>query len=123
MRPFVALLKWLTTCRFPATSCSTRTVATRLPSSAGGRQNAAYMPDRRSTSSPEPIASAIASPSASRQTPATGPRPGRVASPESRYAGIRSPGRTRPNRLLVTATRVPARRLAAGERLSKPSAS
>ena len=41
MRPLVALLKWETTFRFPSTSCSTRTVATRGASSGPGRQKAA----------------------------------------------------------------------------------
>ncbi len=61
-RPLVALLKWLTTCRRPATSCSTRTVATRGARSAGGRQNAAYVVERRSTSSPLPTVPATAGP-------------------------------------------------------------
>ena len=41
MRPLVALLKWETTFRFPPTSWSTRTVATRDASSGPGRQKAA----------------------------------------------------------------------------------
>ena len=57
IRPLVALLKWLTTLRRPADSWRTRTVATRGASSSGGRQKAAYVLDRRSTSSPRPIAS------------------------------------------------------------------
>ena len=63
IRPLVALLKWLTTWRFPATSCRTRTVATRRASVAGGRQNAAYMLLRRSTTSRSPAASSSAGPS------------------------------------------------------------
>ncbi len=55
-RPLVALLKWLTTCRRPSTSCSTRTVATRRARSGVGRQNAAYVDERRSTSRPPPSA-------------------------------------------------------------------
>ncbi len=84
MRPLVALLKWLTTVRRPPDSWSTRTVATRRATSAGGRQNAAYEVERRSTSRPPRIASVTASPSASRHTPATDPTPGSTASPESR---------------------------------------
>ena len=121
--PLVALLKWLTTWRLPFDSCSTRTVATRGASSAGGRQKAAYIVDRRSTSRPSPSASVTAGPSASRQTAATGPRLGRAVSPERRYAGIRSPARTSPNSEEVTATRDPSRRLAAGERVAASRAS
>ena len=84
MRPLVALLKWLTTVRRPSDSWSTRTVATRRARSAGGRQKAAYVLDRRSTSSPERIPATTASPRTSRHAPATEPSPGRTASPESR---------------------------------------
>ena len=115
MRPLVALLKWLTTERLPSTSCSTRTVATRRAGSAGGRQNAAYMPERRSTSRPLPDGAGhgrAEGARARRRRPSRG-RAG-MASPESRYAGIRSPGRTSPKRLEVTAT--PRRGAALGGR-------
>ena len=83
-RPLVALLKWLTTLRRPSASWSTRTVATRRARSGVGRQNAAYVLERRSTSRPVPSASTTAGPSASRQRAATAPSPGSEASPESR---------------------------------------
>ena len=83
---------------------------------ARGRQNAAYVVDLRSTSSPAPRASRTARPRCARHTPATGPRPGSEASPESRYAGMRSPGRTIPNSEDTTATRLVARRRASAGR-------
>ena len=88
-----------------------------------GRQNAAYIPLRRSTRSPSPTSSVISAPSAWRQTPDTVPRPGRTASPERRYAGIRSVGATMPNRLDVTRTRDVARRRAPVDSVPSPSAS
>ncbi len=98
-------------------------MATRRARSGPGFQKFAYIPERRSTSSPRPSASVMTGDNASRQTAATGPSPGREASPERRYAGMRSPNRTIPNRLDATATREVARRLAAAERLATSSAS
>ncbi|KRF10911.1 hypothetical protein ASH02_18900 [Nocardioides sp. Soil796] len=119
----VALLKWLTTLRVPLCSWSTRTVATRFARSRDGLQNAAYMPDRRSTSRPDPRASSTVGSRFSRQNPATEPSWGSTASPERRYAGIASPGRTSPKRDDMMPTRDVARRLAAVERLAKSRAS
>ena len=76
--------EWLTTVRLPSDSWSTRTVATRWARSFAGRQKAAYVLDRRSTSRPWRIAPVTASPSTSRQAPATEPTPGSAASPERR---------------------------------------
>ena len=84
IRPLVALLKCETTFRVPSTSCSTRTVTTRRAVSGSGRQNEAYVDERRSTTSPRPAASFTAPSSRLLQNVPTVPMPGRVTSPESR---------------------------------------
>ena len=108
--PFVALLKWLTTMRRDPTCCSTRTVATREARSRSGRQKAAYVLDRRSTTRPLPAASRTTGSSTARQCAETTPRPGRLTPPASRYGGIRSAGRTSPNSDDVIASELEARR-------------
>jgi len=77
MRPFVALLLWLTMERFPSCSVSTRIVTE--PS--GAAPSATYVPERRSiTSSPSARAS-IARGTTGFQRLATVPRRGRVTEP------------------------------------------
>ena len=118
IRPLVALLKWLTTLRCASASCSTRTVATRGAARRRPpeRRRTAWSAGRPAGRGPAPRSTA--GPSASRQRAATGPRPGSVVSPESRYAGIRSVGPDQPEQPRVPATRVSARRRAAGERVA-----
>ena len=83
-RPLVALLKWLTTERRPSVSCSTRTVATRGARSGAGRQNEAYVVERRSTTRPVPARSRTTGSRTPRQWAATGPSPGSEVAPGSR---------------------------------------
>ena len=60
IRPFVALLKWLTTLRVPSgSSCSTRTDTVRVATSPVGLHIPAYVPDRRSTTSTASVVSGL----------------------------------------------------------------
>ena len=57
IRPLVALLKWLTTLRVPPDLVEHPHGGDPAARSAPGRQNAAYVVERRSTTSPLPAAS------------------------------------------------------------------
>ena len=108
--PRVALTMWLTAVRRPSRSVNARTETT---SASRGVQAAAYVPERRSTTSPP---SGSASRSAGRQNAGSGPSRGSCAPIAMRYAGIGSSGRSTPQSALAISTRSRAARGSSGSR-------
>jgi hypothetical protein len=121
IRPFVALLKWLTTFRVGA--CSTRTVAVRPATSPFGFHAAAYAEDRRSRTSPSPATSGSTAAIGPRQCAPSAPSPGSRTPIEQRYDGIRSVTRTAPHNPENTSSERAARFFAAGSSEARSRAS
>lgn len=88
IRPFVALLKWLTTDRFSTPSTtrdwSTRTLTVRSATSPEGFHAPAYADERRSSTGPPSAASGMTDAIGVRQYAFRAPRPGSLTPIEQR---------------------------------------